>query len=401
MGLAVTPEYEELLAKGYPYLRRLVTPHPDEEQAENTAQMMLCLGDPAEYFVDWPAAVARRYVRGYAASAMVGGDYQVMFDAAQDPGPVDEAEGRQLIGAMLEPEHYQRYEFHVHHALFLLEAMIGSEAVVDAALTAYEGMADLDGTYSTRNDLAYALGFVIERLPATAQANAKARVQALVDKHADRGKVYTRDFLSYLVGGREALERSGRTLGLYCVHFCNDPELIRSIAADSVTAWDVQHVVRAGEPLLDALTAKSLRQIWAPWRPLVAEQLGVLASPKAVRALKELGQTKKLAPQVTAILAARGETLGAATKKKPPATKSSAKKPSANKPRAKKSSAKKPPTKKPPAKKSSAKKSPAKKSSAKKSSAKKSPAKKSSAKKPPAKKPPANKPSKPAKAARA
>lgn len=361
MGLAVTPEYEELLAKGYPYLRRLVTPHPDEEQAENIAQMMLCLGDPAEYFVDWPAAVARRYVRGYAASAMVGGDYQVMFAAAQDPGPVSEAEGRTLIAAMLEHAHYQRYEFHVHHALFLLEAMIGSEAVVDAALTEYEAMDDLDGAYSTRNDLAYALGFVIERLPAKAQAKAKARVTALVEQHANRGKVYTRDFLSYLVGGRAALEQSGRTLGLYCVHFCNDPELIRSVAAEGVTGWDVQHYVRAGEPLLDALTTKGLRQIWAPWRPLVAEQLGVLASPKAVAVLKELGQTKKLANQVQAILAARGDKLGPAkarpgaskkpTTKKAATKKAATKKAATKKPAPKKPAPKKPATKKPAAKK--------------------------------------------------
>ena len=40
-----------------------------------------------------------------------------------------------MIASLLAPEHYDRYEFHVDHALFLIEALIGSAATVDAVLS--------------------------------------------------------------------------------------------------------------------------------------------------------------------------------------------------------------------------------------------------------------------------
>jgi hypothetical protein len=303
--------------------------------------------------VDWPAAVARRYVRGYAVSRIENTSPPKMHAAALDgpPGmaekarPIDEAEGRTLIASYLHADHYDRYDFHAHHALFLIEAMIGSSATADAVLGEFEAMKDLEAKFGTRNAMAYALGFVIRRLPAAHRTKAEARVQALVAKHAGSGEAYTRDFLSYLVGGREALEKSGRKLGLYCLHFCNDPALIRSVADGLVTGWDAQHVVLAGDALLDALTPKKLRQIWQPWRPLVIEQLGILASPKAVAVLKEFATTKQYAAQVAAILAARSGKPAGATK--PTATKQvAAKKPvakpiAANKPVAKPIAAKK------------------------------------------------------------
>jgi hypothetical protein len=68
MGLAATPEYEELLGRGYPHLRRLIEDHPDDGDASTWAVKALSEGDPKHYFVDWPAGVARGYLRGYATS---------------------------------------------------------------------------------------------------------------------------------------------------------------------------------------------------------------------------------------------------------------------------------------------------------------------------------------------
>lgn len=87
-------------------------------------------------------------------------------------------------------------------------------------------MTNLDNHYSTRNYIAYALGFAIRRLPAPKRTTAEKRVAALV---ANKPQDYTRDFLSYLIGGRKALEDSKRKLGLYCVHFCDDVGLIREL----------------------------------------------------------------------------------------------------------------------------------------------------------------------------
>jgi hypothetical protein len=335
MGLATTPEYDELLAHGYPHLRRLITPHPHEADAKAWAIKALNEGDPTHYHVDWPAAVARRYVRGYAKSRIENTSPPKMHEAAVDPGPVDEAEGRGLIASYLHADHYDRYDFHAYHALFLIEAMIGSAATVDAVLGPFEAMADMEAKFGTRNAMAYALGFVIRRLPSAERKRAEARVSALVARHAG-GEKYTRDFLSYLVGGKQALEASRRRLGLYCVHFCNDPALIRSVADGLVTGWDAQHVVLAGDALIDALSPNKLRQIWKPWKPWVIDQLGHLASPKAVAVLKEFAKTKAYAKRVEDILGVRGGApAGASAAASKPMQKKAAPKKHAKKPAAK------------------------------------------------------------------
>ncbi|MBA2539745.1 MAG: hypothetical protein H0V17_08940 [Deltaproteobacteria bacterium] len=305
MGLATTPEYDELLARGYPHLRRLITPHPHEADAQGWAIKALEELDPKHYFVDWPAAVARAYVRGYATSRIENTSHVKTHAAAVDIGPIDEAEGRKLIASCLGPKHYDRYDFHSEHALFLIEAMIGSAAVVDAVLGEFETMKDLEAQFGTRNAFGYAIGFVIRRLPQARRAAAEARVSALVAKHAGAGEKYTRDFLSYVTGGRAALETSGRKLRLYCVHFCEDPALIRQVATESVVGWDAHHVVLAGDGMIDALTPKAVKKIWKGHKERTIEQLGILASPKAVGVLKEFGKTKAYAAQVEAALAAR------------------------------------------------------------------------------------------------
>lgn len=323
MGLATTPEYEALLARGYPHLRRLIEGHPHEADAHGWAVKALSEGDPKHYFVDWPAAVARGYLRGYASSRIENTSHENTHAAAANTGPIDEAEGRALIASFLAPDHYDRYDFHADHALFLVEAIIGSAATADAVLGAFEAMTDLEAKYGTRNAFAYALGFVIRRLAGKERAKAEARVQALLDKHPDGEGTYTRHFLSYLIGGREALEASGRRLGLYCVHFCNDPALIREVAGDSVIGWDANHVVLAGDALLDALTPKAIKKIWKGHKERTIEQLGHLASPKAVAVLKEFGKIKAFEKLVAAALAGRN---GKSTPEQP------AKKPGAQKP---------------------------------------------------------------------
>ena len=326
MGLATTREYEELLARGYPHLRRLIEGHPHDANADAWARKALSEGDPKHYFVDWPAAVARRYVRGYAGSRISMTEPWRMSAAAVD-GPldplIDEAEGRGLIAFYLAGDHYHRYAFHAHHALFLVEAMIGSAITADAVLACFEDLTDLDSKFSTRNEIAYALGFVIRRLPSAERARAEQRVAAIVAKHAAKETDYTRDFLSYLVGGRVALEKSGRRLGLYCVHFCNDPALIREVAAEMVIGWDAQHVVLAGDAMIDALTPKAIKKIWKGHKERTIEMLGHLASPKAVTVLKEFGKVGAFKKLVDAALAARGGKLTV----KPAATKKPTKKP--------------------------------------------------------------------------
>jgi hypothetical protein len=159
-------------------------------------------------------------------------------------GPVSEKEGRALISALLADDH-SHYQFQVQHGLWLLEAMIGRAAVVDAVLGTFEKMKKLDGQFDTRNDVAYSIGFVIRRLPAKERAAAEERVRALVAKEPEG---FTREFLSYLVGGRKALEDSGRALGLYCLHFCDDPALIREVAEGSCATFDLSHAFLGGEP---------------------------------------------------------------------------------------------------------------------------------------------------------
>ena len=58
MAFARTPEFEDLFARDYPHLRRLVDGHPDDQPAEAIAVRMLDAIDAAHYHVDWPREVA-------------------------------------------------------------------------------------------------------------------------------------------------------------------------------------------------------------------------------------------------------------------------------------------------------------------------------------------------------
>jgi hypothetical protein len=335
MKIARTAEYEDLFARGYPHLRRLISPHPDEADAENRAIAAATEGDPGRYHVDWPAEVAYRYVRALANVGEFGIGFSRHLAEGRTPkaatalaktGPVDETEGRALVAALLSPSH-NHYEFQVEHCVFLLEAMIGTAALVDAVLGELEAMTDLDGPYSTRNYVAYRLGFAIRRLPDKARKAAEARVAKLV---ATKPESFTREFLSYLIGGREALEASERRLGLYCVHFCNDPALIRELAAESCGYFDASHVVLGGDEVLDHLPG--FRKVAPPRIPWVIEEISHLASNKVEKVLAGLLEKKKYAARAQAALDLRA---GKATKK-PAAKKPATKKPAAKKPAAKK-----------------------------------------------------------------
>ena len=121
MTFARTPEFEDLFARGYPHLRRLVDGHPDDQTAEATAECMLDAIDAAHYHVDWPREVAHRYVRGLAnvGSSGIGlsarrKDLPEADAGLRKAGPVDNAEGRTLIAALLAPDH-SHYGFQVEH----------------------------------------------------------------------------------------------------------------------------------------------------------------------------------------------------------------------------------------------------------------------------------------------
>lgn len=334
---ALTDEYEELYQRGYPHLRRLVTPHPDEADAEKRAEKALDEGDPGRYHVDWPAEVAYRYVRALANVKEFGIGFSARRKAGvvkeadrgiQQAGPVDAAEAKDLLRRLVDGG-LNHYGFQIQHGLFLLEAMLGTAATVDTVLERFESMAKLEGKYTTLDEIAYALGFVIRRLDEAARKAAEARVRALV---ATKPPSITRDFLSYLVGGRHEIE-SSRKPGLYCMHFCGDPAWIVEIAAATKCfSIDGYHVRVAGDPLLAQL-ARDARKAFDKHRgPHLLDELAQIASPAVDKVLAAIEQ-KHLAQKVEAAraLRARGGKPAPSPAKPPPKPKSPSK-PSARKP---------------------------------------------------------------------
>ncbi len=285
----------QLLAAGYPHLRRLVTPHPDEAKAIACAERALDEIDPISYHVTWPRDVALRYLRGLGEVGAHGiGIFSLHLDAPLPEaraaraavargGEIDVALATQIIERRLAPG-AGGYGFHAAHAVFLLEELVGGAAVVEAALAFWERTpgAKWDASHNA-NELAYHLGFVLARLPPKKAAPLVKRARALVAKGRP-ADCYTAEMLDYAVNGADAIARNAaRRPGLYFMHFVDDPARLLEVAASTPNQIDAHHVHRGGQKLLAVLGAKLTKV--PKWRkPWLVDELAVLGS-KAAKAV--------------------------------------------------------------------------------------------------------------------
>ena len=175
------PADADLFRRGYPNLALLVDGHKDDKRAAANASKAYRSGDPDVYRVTWPRAVAHAYVRIYAAGN------RVATDVDTSPPTVDELHA---LLARVVPGLVETYEFHTRDALYLCEAVLGSEVVAGAVLDRFEQMKDAMWKSDNFNyhefHTADALGYIWARCPAAvARALGKRRDAILEGRPAE------------------------------------------------------------------------------------------------------------------------------------------------------------------------------------------------------------------------
>ena len=294
----------ELLAAGYPHLRILGANTLTEADAIAAAERALDDIDPIAMHVTWPRDVAQRYLRGLAEVGAHGIGIFSLHEEVPLPetraaraaiakgGDIDAKTARAIVGKLLAPE-VGGYEFHAHHAVFLLEQFVGGAAVVDAVLATWEAAKPQTWDDSAlANQIAYALGFVLARLPAKAAAPLASRARKLAAA-GRAAESYTGEFLDFAVDGAAAVARStDRKAGLYFLHFVDDPAQLCALATKMPDQIDAHHLHRVGNDLLEILEAKLARV--PKWRKKwLADELGVLGTRPATALAAKLAPAAK------------------------------------------------------------------------------------------------------------
>lgn len=289
---AIDGEAEAKFERGFPHYRELIDGHPHDAKAADWATR--CFQGKREYLVQWPREVAHHFVR------LMGG-------ANPKSGPVSAKEADAILEHLTKPKTILR-EFLVESALFLIEAMVGSEKTLDLTLSHYESRSQKELNDHNPHAIVFTAwwsGMILKRVSPAAAKKFRARMEKLID--AGPLNSVTERF-AIITRGQKGLEASGHKITPFNLHYCSDPEFMakhalykNSVVLDPYVAW------LGGEPMLEAYLqlAKKCDKEWAP---SAIEGLAMLASPTAVRVLEVLATKKPLTARVEAALKGRPST---------------------------------------------------------------------------------------------
>lgn len=292
--LCFTRADDELLALGYPHLRKLIDGHPDDgKKADATARLAATNGKPLlKYRVDWPRGIAERFVRlsrnkwfqDWQARAPTPAE----LASSAPAGSLSEDEARAILAHAV-PFHGCTHGRRVQAVDFLLEQMVGTEVAVDAILGALEQLprARFRSEDSPDRQLGghvLNVGHMLLRLTPARRAHHRARLEALWEAHHKGSEAWeVMMALDRVLHGAKAFVGWTGYDYLEChVHVLDDPQHLRAVIADKATIYgglDVRFVYLAGPEVL-ALTKKH--------RPSPAEvptclaDLGMIHHPNVV-----------------------------------------------------------------------------------------------------------------------
>jgi len=271
-SLCFTREDDELLALGYPHLLRLVDDHKDDK---NAAKVALKAANDAKtilksYRIDWPRKTAERFVRAARTPEFQNwlGE-MVPSSAFAEDGPVSLDEAHALVlGTLKVPG----CTFLLRHRslYFLLEAMVGTEAVIDAMLDGLDALPDHRWTKESGPDrktgyAAALLGFFLLRVTEASRVKRKARLQATFDRAKSLVAAAGSESWEVTGGVGMVLEGSHARVCMHpgpytyldwYIHAVDDVEKLRALIAkkDTIyTALDVRFVYLVGPEILGTL----------------------------------------------------------------------------------------------------------------------------------------------------
>ncbi len=292
--LCFTRAEDELLALGYPHLRRLVNGHPDDGKkadakartaATNHKQLLT-------YRVEWPRGVAERFVRLSPNDWFQ--DWQAREPAppelgvAAPAGTVSEDEARAILAHAV-PFHGCNHGLRVRAVDFLLEQMVGTEVAVDAILSVLEQLPAARFCAEDTPDRQLAghvlnVGHMLLRLTPSRREHHRARLEALWDTHHQGSKAWEVMMAldRVLHGAKAFVGWTGYDYLEWHLHVLDDAQHLRDVIADKATVYgalDVRFVYLAGPEVL-VLTRK--HRPAAAEVPMSLTDIGMINHPNAV-----------------------------------------------------------------------------------------------------------------------
>jgi hypothetical protein len=267
MTFSFSAAQDELYARGWPHVCRLVEAAPAERAIRTAVDGELRAGDP--YFsVDVPREVARRFLRAMEYPRGSPGR-----DAAiTSTDPVDARLARAIV-VRLCPSMAEIYDFRVRDAAFLCEAFLGTPAMV-AILVERLAIAAADVKQweqrDNGNDHAFALASALgDMRPRLADADFRAATRALANGDAS---LLLTERLALLVDPKRPVPTGNETLELRRVEIAmerGDRAALRAMFEVNKPSWHWWYPARffyvAGADLLDRLQLRTVVRE-PPWR---------------------------------------------------------------------------------------------------------------------------------------
>ncbi|MGC4118960.1 MAG: hypothetical protein QM765_31210 [Myxococcales bacterium] len=293
--LGFTKADDELLAKGWPHLTRLLDDHRHDHAPEKFALAVVSATEPV-YFSDWPREVAYRFLRTGCVSEFkdkVGNGLSSKTKAAlADPRPVEKAEAGLLLYEAVKSSE-EGAEFKVRDFVFAAEAIAGTDAALEAICSGLEdarlklpkNLADPMHTVF-KGHVAGTVGFLLLRASAAAKKKATKRLAAVREKlaatEADAWDLAAIN-LDVSIEGAAAVKRAfaGKQADLQLVQYAHDdPAFVRrAVTEDLEQPISLRHVAIGGPRVMEGLANRRfpLAQI-----PYLMRDFGMVKAPQTV-----------------------------------------------------------------------------------------------------------------------
>lgn len=196
-GFAFTPEMDLAFALGYPHYIELADGHPADEDPMGAG--LRFIQEEALIAHVWPRDIASRAARSFPFLRL---NNEKRTQAFSKGGPIGQQEARDIVFRWLRCNH-------AGILLLLLEAFVGSEAVVDAAVTAMESFEQAQWTSTFFDTAIITLGLLLYRVPEEAATRARSRLYDIRERTRIAGwQSEAINNIDLVLNGAEGAERS-------------------------------------------------------------------------------------------------------------------------------------------------------------------------------------------------
>ena len=303
--LCFDPADDVLLARGYPHLARLVDGHADDRKP--AAAALKVVNRPASiharYRIDWPRKVAEHFVRAARSKEFQAWtNMEVPAAAVAQGGPVLADEARELLHRTVATPgctFLARYE----SLVYVLEAMVGTEVVVEAILEALEALPDARWLVETSGPdrkgggMAFVLGFLFLRVAPERAADQRDRLRRLYERVRVAIAAVGKSESWELTNGVEMVcegskARKCQSPGPYTyldryIFADDDLDLLRRVLGSKDTVYstlDVRFVYHLGPEALTLMKKAPM----AAYVPAFLTDIGMIRAPEVLDKMVEL-----------------------------------------------------------------------------------------------------------------